>query len=79
MIKSWFSRLRGNVLKHLPLAPTIPFYAIGDTHGRFDLLTRLLDRLDPAHPVIFFGDYIDRVRLASKCCGICRRSPTTSA
>jgi len=60
MIKSWISRLRGNVVSHSPLAPTIPFYAIGDIHGRFDLLTRLLDQLDPAYPVICVGDYIDR-------------------
>ncbi len=60
MIKSWISRLRGNVLNHTPLAPSAPFYAIGDIHGRFDLLIRLLDKLDPAHPVFCVGDYVDR-------------------
>jgi len=60
MIKSWISRLRGKPLNHAPLAPTAPFYAIGDIHGQFDLLTRLLNQLDPAHPVICVGDYIDR-------------------
>jgi serine/threonine protein phosphatase 1 len=42
-------------------------YAIGDVHGRADLLDRLLDRLEADAPrsgpppvVIFMGDYIDR-------------------
>ena len=43
-------------------------YAVGDVHGRADLLDRLLSRIDAhmaAHPVahsacLFIGDYIDR-------------------
>lgn len=46
-------------------APEIPVYAIGDIHGRRDLLMRLLNKIN-AHAkgreseVIFLGDYIDR-------------------
>lgn len=40
--------------------PEAPFYAVGDIHGRVDLLETLLQRLDPAHPVVFVGDYVDR-------------------
>lgn len=44
------------------------FYAIGDVHGRADLLDRLLSRIDAhiaAHPVgrpipLLVGDYVDR-------------------
>jgi serine/threonine protein phosphatase 1 len=44
-------------------------YAVGDIHGRFDLLTALIERLltdKDAHPddaetiIVFLGDYIDR-------------------
>ncbi len=41
------------------LAPDIPFVAIGDIHGRDDLLTQMLDRV-PDLPIVFVGDYIDR-------------------
>jgi serine/threonine protein phosphatase 1 len=52
--------------------PCIPggvrIYAVGDVHGRADLLARLLARIDAdlsAHPIarpcqVFLGDYIDR-------------------
>jgi serine/threonine protein phosphatase 1 len=51
---------------HLPEGVRI--YAIGDVHGRIDLLDQLFSRIDAhlaAHPVIrpvhvFVGDYIDR-------------------
>lgn len=49
------------------LAPDQPFLAVGDLHGRLDLLDRLLSRLGTpdgqwlaAFPMIFVGDYIDR-------------------
>ncbi|MBI1188582.1 MAG: serine/threonine protein phosphatase [Alphaproteobacteria bacterium] len=44
-------------------------YAVGDIHGRADLLERMLDQLEAAHPspapetapiVVFLGDYADR-------------------
>lgn len=47
--------------------PGIRLYAIGDIHGRFDLMTRLLesikaeaDRATVPSKLIFLGDYIDR-------------------
>lgn len=51
-----------------PLAPDAPFYAVGDIHGRADLLAGLMERLDADHAargaaaeaVVFLGDYIDR-------------------
>jgi serine/threonine protein phosphatase 1 len=48
--------------------PGIRIYAVGDIHGRLDLLEELLARIDadiarrpPARPIyVFLGDYIDR-------------------
>jgi serine/threonine protein phosphatase 1 len=53
---------------HRALAPDLRIYAVGDIHGRFDLLeevARLIRRdLEAARPArtieIFLGDYIDR-------------------
>lgn len=54
-----------------PLVPDgLRIYAVGDVHGRADLLERLLSRIDEDlkdHPIaetihIFLGDYIDRGR-----------------
>jgi serine/threonine protein phosphatase 1 len=44
------------------LRPAMPFYAVGDLHGRVDLLETLIARIDPAadERIIFLGDYIDR-------------------
>lgn len=42
------------------LAPERAFVAVGDIHGRDDLLQRLLSQLDPQDIVVFVGDYIDR-------------------
>ncbi len=46
-----------------PIAPGQPFLAIGDIHGRADLLERL-ERIileqSPGLPAVFVGDYIDR-------------------
>ena len=46
-----------------PPLPDEPFVAIGDIHGRADLLDQLLERLKaeaPGLPLVFVGDYIDR-------------------
>lgn len=46
-----------------PIAPGQPFLAIGDIHGRADLLERLERILlieAPGLPAVFVGDYVDR-------------------
>ncbi len=46
------------------ILPDQPFVAVGDVHGRADLLHRLLDGLaESPHadlPLVFVGDYVDR-------------------
>ncbi len=52
----------------LPLPEGVRIYAVGDIHGRADLLEDILTRIDDhlaAHPVarpveVYIGDYIDR-------------------
>lgn len=49
-------------------APESPFYAVGDVHGRADLLAEMLGLIDtdaaaqgmPDAPIVFLGDYVDR-------------------
>ncbi len=60
MIGQFWSRFKPEPVQFSPPKPEIPFYAVGDIHGRFDLLEKLLANLDPSHPVVFVGDYIDR-------------------
>ncbi|MEP4037967.1 metallophosphoesterase family protein [Pseudophaeobacter sp.] len=60
MIGAWIAKLRGNSTDFPPLAPATPFYAIGDIHGRADLLIRALEQLPPTGSIICVGDYIDR-------------------
>lgn len=49
-----------------PLASAGPVYAVGDVHGRADLLARLLARIDEDRAargggeIVFLGDYVDR-------------------
>lgn len=43
-----------------PLSPAVPFFAIGDIHGRADLLERLLVEVPADQKLVFVGDYIDR-------------------
>jgi len=58
----------GSSRSSLPLAPGRIIYAVGDIHGRADLLKIVLGKIDAdieAHPapsplIIFLGDYIDR-------------------
>ena len=46
------------------ILPDQPFVAIGDVHGRADLMMRLLETLRAGPyselPVVFVGDYVDR-------------------
>ena len=66
---SWFSRLRlaDEGASSVPLGLAV--YAIGDVHGRFDLLTSLMAQIrldadqhsdDRERLIVFLGDYIDR-------------------
>jgi hypothetical protein len=69
---SWRERLLGSgVPKAKPrVATDWRVYAVGDVHGRADLLSKLFMCIDedlkarpPAESVqVFLGDYIDRVR-----------------
>lgn len=46
-----------------PIAPGPAFVAIGDIHGRADLLREVETRIEaqaPGLPVVFVGDYVDR-------------------
>ncbi|MBE0453078.1 metallophosphoesterase [Roseovarius autotrophicus] len=56
-------RLSGTRRANIPIRPDQPFVAIGDVHGRADLL-QTLDSLIQAqasgYPVVFLGDYVDR-------------------
>lgn len=70
--RSWklvFKLLTGRKKRRPPRLPEgVRIYAIGDVHGRADLLDRVLSRIDAhvaAHPIvrpihILIGDYIDR-------------------
>ncbi len=66
MLTGWIKRLIASqtppdqTVNLHSLAPTEKFYAIGDIHGRLDLLQRLLPALDNDCPVVFVGDYVDR-------------------
>ncbi|WP_299637062.1 metallophosphoesterase family protein [uncultured Ruegeria sp.] len=42
------------------IAPAAKVTAVGDIHGRLDLLQALLPRLDDQCSLVFVGDYIDR-------------------
>jgi serine/threonine protein phosphatase 1 len=67
---TWKSR-RTNAPSIRPLVPEgLRIYAVGDIHGRADLLKQLFSRIDEDlkdHPIaetmhVFLGDYIDRGR-----------------
>ena len=65
-LQKWTEKLQPEAM---PFAPGRLVYAIGDIHGRADLLKKLLGKIDEdlaAHPpegkalIVFLGDYIDR-------------------
>lgn len=60
MLKSWLGRLLRAQPEFPPLAPEEAFVAIGDIHGRYDLLKRMLSRLEGEPRIICVGDYVDR-------------------
>ena len=54
---------RGQAAEFPPLAPQETFTAVGDIHGRYDLLMRLIDKIGAGQGggrLVFLGDYIDR-------------------
>ena len=73
MSQSFFKRLTGRIAElgprkpfTAPVQPASVVYAVGDIHGRADLLDRLLDRIAAdaggleAAELVFLGDYVDR-------------------
>ncbi len=60
MLKAWAAKRREKYQVFQPIEPEQPFYAIGDIHGRSDLLERALLQLPEAAQIVFVGDYIDR-------------------
>lgn len=60
----WLARLFGRRRPAAPplppVSPDAPFQAVGDIHGRADLLERLIPMLDDGMTRVFVGDYIDR-------------------
>ncbi|WP_291730345.1 metallophosphoesterase family protein [Leisingera sp. F5] len=64
----FFNRFRNKASRRqdaafAPLAPAEDFVAVGDIHGCYDLLGRLLDRIavrPDCGRLVFLGDYIDR-------------------
>jgi len=59
MILSWFKKRATPAAHFDPPAPEQPFVAVGDVHGRADLVEKLLKNA-PEVPLIFVGDYVDR-------------------
>lgn len=61
----WFKRLFGEVAPRPRVPDGTCVYAVGDIHGRHDLLLALLDRIwadasGDGNILIFLGDYVDR-------------------
>ena len=59
MIRRWFKGRSQPAARFDPVAPETPFLAVGDIHGRADLLNSLLNKA-PDFPVVCVGDYVDR-------------------
>ena len=72
MKQLWPFKKKGNAKPHLPHGVRV--YAIGDIHGRADLLSQMFSTIDsdlarrmPADSIqVFLGDYIDRGPESSK-------------
>ncbi|WP_380054966.1 metallophosphoesterase family protein [Falsihalocynthiibacter sp. SS001] len=61
-MRKLFDRLRKQVEFTAPIKVDEPCVLVGDIHGRFDLLVKLLKRIEeePRAKLVFLGDYIDR-------------------
>lgn len=62
---AWFRKLLGHSPATARLDEDQCVYAVGDIHGRADLLTELLDKIwadagDKKNTLVFLGDYVDR-------------------
>ena len=60
MLKTWLGRLTGAYRSFPAPAPDAPLVVIGDIHGRYDLLQRLLAKVEGQGQLICVGDYVDR-------------------
>lgn len=63
--ESWFRRLLGGTKQRAQVPDGVCVYAIGDIHGRYDLIQALLDLIwidapDGENILVFLGDYVDR-------------------
>lgn len=66
--RNWFDALFGQKKISPNLPPDVCVYAVGDIHGRFDLLQILLDKIwrdadsvpQAQKILVFVGDYVDR-------------------
>ena len=63
----WLSRLTGQAPRRPKVPDGVRVYAVGDIHGRRDLLERLLElvwsdaaQTDERNKLVFLGDYVDR-------------------
>jgi serine/threonine protein phosphatase 1 len=59
MLGKWFKRAEEPPAHFDPVCPDEPFIAIGDVHGRFDILQRFPEN-NVGGQIIFLGDMIDR-------------------
>jgi serine/threonine protein phosphatase 1 len=59
MFSRWLRKRKEPAPALPPIAPEHDFIAVGDIHGQFHLLERLL-KAEPDLPIVFVGDYVDR-------------------
>lgn len=67
-----FGRRAAPEIRDTVFAPNAPFFAVGDLHGRFDLMEQMLELIanTAPGPIVFLGDYVDR---GSDAAGVLRR------
>lgn len=64
--KSWLTKLFGGAREPACVPDGVCVYAVGDIHGRHDLMTALLDKIwadssdSLKNVLVFVGDYVDR-------------------